>query len=92
MVPIENGREVFRSNSFFNEIFYIFCSSNTGRSFCIELMFILFGRSSEESNTKLVAVLIGHILSGASTKQFIHYLQGIKSGKNRLKIENIKTI
>ncbi|KAK7871600.1 hypothetical protein R5R35_001792 [Gryllus longicercus] len=50
---------------------------------CSNVIFLVAGFDSEQLNTTMLPVLMAHFPSGASTKNFLHYAQSIKSGKFR---------
>lgn len=41
----------------------------------------MFGFNEKEQNNTLLPSILSHMTSGASTKQVLHYLQEINSGK-----------
>ncbi|KRT85849.1 hydrolase, partial [Oryctes borbonicus] len=50
---------------------------------CTNALFAICGFNIKQLNTTLLPVILGHTPAGASTKQFIHFAQGIRSGQFR---------
>ncbi|CAH0404644.1 unnamed protein product [Chilo suppressalis] len=71
------GRNEFLTNGKINEM--------AGQSYCVEeaitqalctnLLFLLCGYNSEQLNSTMVPVIVGHTPAGASTKQIVHFGQ-----------------
>ncbi|XP_044003507.1 lipase 3-like [Aphidius gifuensis] len=50
---------------------------------CENIMFLIAGFGSDQTNRTLLPAVLGHVPAGASTRQVIHYAQLIKSKKFR---------
>ncbi|KAG6460444.1 lipase 3-like [Manduca sexta] len=76
--------EVLPSNTFTNTFTTVLCSEpNLAYLVCSNIIYMLCGFDCEQTDLSALPVLYGHIPSGAATKQMLHYLQEIDSGKFR---------
>ncbi|KAF2889481.1 hypothetical protein ILUMI_16692 [Ignelater luminosus] len=61
-----------------------FCGDTSAfQILCINSLFAVSGFNRKQMNSTLVPVIMGHTPAGSSSKQLIHYAQGIISGKFR---------
>ncbi|CAH1117581.1 unnamed protein product [Phaedon cochleariae] len=59
------------------------CTEGIGSLLCGNVLFALCGFSPEQMNTTEIPVIMANTPAGSSTKQILHYGQGISSGKFR---------
>ncbi|KAJ9575526.1 hypothetical protein L9F63_007596 [Diploptera punctata] len=50
---------------------------------CSNVLFLIGGYNSEQLNRTILPLILGHTPAGASTRQLVHYAQGIVSGNFR---------
>ncbi|XP_037024933.1 lipase 3-like [Bradysia coprophila] len=50
---------------------------------CSNVLFLIGGFNSDQTNNTMLPVIMGHTPAGASTDQMIHYGQGIRTGRFR---------
>lgn len=74
--------EFLPSNSFMQKYIPIVCGIKPiAKLLCSNVYFLMFGFNEKELNTTLLPVFLGHMPAGASTRQLIHYVQEINSGR-----------
>lgn len=56
-----------------------FCGDGITQILCKNVIFATFGFSPKQMNASLIPIIMGHTPAGSSTKQFLHYMQEIKS-------------
>lgn len=69
------------SRSFLTQIAKFVCAEGIGTVLCKNLYFTVLGFNDPEMNTTLVPTISLHMPVGASSKQYIHFLQSANSGK-----------
>lgn len=67
------------STEFFNKVAALFCSYLQVR--CGNLLNMIGGYDYKNINSTLIPVILGHMPTGASTLQFVHYGQLVASGR-----------
>lgn len=60
---------------------YLAADGSPTQILCTNAMFVLCGYTPKEMNASILPVIMGHSPAGCSTKQVIHYIQEIHSGK-----------
>lgn len=50
---------------------------------CVNALFLICGYDSAQLNRTMLPVILENVPAGASVKQFVHYAQGINSGRFR---------
>ncbi|XP_015125977.1 lipase 3 [Diachasma alloeum] len=72
------------SNDLLKKVMSIICPGEfSTRVICQNILFLLTGFGSDQLNAALFPALMGHVPAGASTRQFVHYAQLIKSNEFR---------
>ncbi|XP_047004161.1 lipase 3-like [Schistocerca americana] len=72
------------NNEFMQLVTELMCSDGAfTQDICSNLMFMIGGFNEAEMNKTMLPVILSHTPGGASSKQFIHYGQEIKSGHFR---------
>lgn len=57
------------------------CHQNSPiQSLCSNVIFLMCGFNSEQLNTTMLPVIMGHTPAGASVRSLVHYAQGVNSG------------
>nr|CAI5844367.1 unnamed protein product [Callosobruchus analis] len=74
------GLNEFLPSSKFLDFTSNFCSRGITQILCENSLFALCGFSPQEMNVTLLATVMAHTPAGASTRQIMHYGQGISSG------------
>ncbi|GJQ72821.1 hypothetical protein Trydic_g20260, partial [Trypoxylus dichotomus] len=59
------------------------CELSVINEVCSSILFMICGWDSEQLDRNIVRVILANTPAGASTKQFLHYAQGVVSGKFR---------
>ncbi|EEB09972.1 Lipase 3 precursor, putative [Pediculus humanus corporis] len=77
--------EFLPQSEFLNEIGRTMCHDKfpSLQNVCANVFFLLCGFDEPQLNRTILPAVLGHVPAGASTKQLIHYAQGISSGKFR---------
>nr|CAI5844368.1 unnamed protein product [Callosobruchus analis] len=73
------GLNEFLPSSKFLDFTSNFCSRGITQILCENSLFALCGFSPQEMNVTLLATVMAHTPAGASTRQIMHYGQGISS-------------
>jgi lysosomal acid lipase/cholesteryl ester hydrolase len=53
------------------------------QALCYNVLFLIAGFNSAQTNTTMIPVMLGHTPAGASANQLIHYGQGVRSARFR---------
>lgn len=59
------------------------CKPGNLQFICSDFLFMIFGFGKDQLNTTLLPVVLNHFPAGSSSKQAIHYMQEMNSGKFR---------
>ncbi|KAF2903140.1 hypothetical protein ILUMI_03042 [Ignelater luminosus] len=79
---ILNTYEFLSRNEFLVQLGGTLCNDNyTFQILSTNAIFAICGFNEKQMNSSLLPIIMGHTLSGASTKQIYHCVQGVKSGK-----------
>lgn len=71
------------SNAILHDISKVLCTAQISNNLCLNVLFQLAGANPDQVDLKLIPILMGHTPAGASTKQIVHYAQGVRSGRFR---------
>lgn len=73
--------EMFAGRGSIPESLGVMCAKNIGKLICEKLYYAIGGYSINESNVTLFPDAVGLSFGGGSSKQVVHYLQLVISGK-----------
>ncbi|KXJ71265.1 hypothetical protein RP20_CCG021027 [Aedes albopictus] len=71
--------EFLPNRAILNEIAELLCSKSVHWNLCLNVIFQIAGADPEQVELQIVPILIGHSPAGASTKQVVHFAQGMRS-------------
>ncbi|XP_055587241.1 lipase 3-like [Uranotaenia lowii] len=71
------------NNSILHDIARLFCSGSITSNLCLNVLFQLAGADPDQVELKIIPLLVGHTPAGASTKQIVHYAQGVRTAQFR---------
>lgn len=67
------------TTDFFNKIASVICTVTPTK--CDNLLYLMLGNDDKFLNKTMIPVIFGHMPSGSSTLQFVHYGQLVQSGR-----------
>ncbi|XP_055585442.1 lipase 3-like, partial [Uranotaenia lowii] len=71
------------NNSILHDIARLFCSGSITSNLCLNVLFQLAGADPDQVELQIIPLLVGHTPAGASTKQIVHYAQGVRTAQFR---------
>ncbi|XP_062540112.1 lipase 3-like [Armigeres subalbatus] len=71
--------EFLPSSSILQEIAQLLCSKDVVSNLCLNVIFQLTGADPNQIDVQIVPILVGHSPAGASTKQVVHFAQGMRT-------------